>query len=451
MKYFRFIITLIGISAFSACSDDDNTGNTISNQITNATKNIYKEWGSASSYVKEYMNDYNLAFSGDNMLQYSSKDNNIMFTYSFNDDKLDAAALIIEEDFDPAPKKGYEYIGDINHTNIYKNDKENTMCSVYKQIYNEQTYTIIGYAPIESDLYNDLPNIEFALGSISEVTSNSAKVSVVITGISKSAICGVKYCTSSSFDKTTKKIVGTINGDKLEISLTGLKMGVEYYYYIYVEDNDVLYTSETDSFTTIKLTSGYVNGHKWIDLGLPSGVKWATYDVGANQEGEYGDYFAWGELTTRANMSSPWSDYQWGRYEYSNGSSMRDIGSNISGKSRYDAARHQWKGAWRMPTLEEMNELIECCNFKITASGGLFTGPNGNSISFPFSGEFITKAYTGEYGKFWTSELSGPYHAHHMIIQKGQEYAKIKSNNSTSIPGGTRSSGYTIRAVIDIE
>lgn len=450
MKYYFYLIILTGLTIFSSCIDNEGPNTPTQNLITNATKDVYKEWGASTAEVQEYMKDYLLTFSENDMLQYTSNNNNkIMITYSFKEDKLDAAALIVEEDIEPSLKE-YEYIGDISYTKIYTNNRENTMSTVYKQTYNDLTYVIIGYTPLESELYDDLPNVEFILDSISEVTSNSANVSAKIMGLSKSAKCGIKYCNSLSFDNTTKKIVGEIIEDKLEISLTNLKMGTDYYYYVYVEDNDVIYTSEISSFKTVKLTSGYVNGHKWIDLGLPSGVKWAAYDVGAKQEGEYGDYFAWGELTTRTNLLSPWGDYTWGQYKYSNGSSMYSIGSNISGKSSYDTAKYQWEGDWRMPTLKEMEELLEYCSFEITSDGGVFTGPNGNSILFPFSGQYMSDAHTGTYGCFWTSELSSSYHAHYMYFQHNQEYARIKSNTSTGVPGGERSNGYTIRAIIEI-
>lgn len=47
--------------------------------------------------------------------------------------------------------------------------------------------------------------------------------------------------------------------------------------------------------------SGYINGHAYVDLGLPSGLKWATYNVGADSPEKYGDYFAWGETSMKEN------------------------------------------------------------------------------------------------------------------------------------------------------
>lgn len=58
--------------------------------------------------------------------------------------------------------------------------------------------------------------------------------------------------------------------------------------------------------------SGTANGHEWVDLGLPSGTLWATCNVGANKPEDYGDYFAWGETTTK-------STYNWDTYIYANG------------------------------------------------------------------------------------------------------------------------------------
>ena len=52
--------------------------------------------------------------------------------------------------------------------------------------------------------------------------------------------------------------------------------------------------------------------HEWVDLGLPSGTLWATCNIGANRPEEYGDYFAWGEVSPKKAYSHDnykWSDY----------------------------------------------------------------------------------------------------------------------------------------------
>ncbi|MBR4988536.1 MAG: DUF1566 domain-containing protein [Bacteroidaceae bacterium] len=113
-----------------------------------------------------------------------------------------------------------------------------------------------------------------------------------------------------------------------------------------------------------------------VDLGLS--VKWASCNVGANAPEEYGDYFAWGEI-------SPKSSY----YESNSVTYGKEM-SDISGNAQYDAARANWGGNWRMPTLAEIKELYRNCSWKWTTQNGVngyrVTGPNGNSIFVPAAG-----------------------------------------------------------------
>ena len=122
-----------------------------------------------------------------------------------------------------------------------------------------------------------------------------------------------------------------------------------------------------------------INGHEYVDLGLPSGLLWATCNVGANSPEEYGDYFAWGETETKSEYTQANS--------LTYGKSLNDI----SGNPQYDAATANWGEGWRMPTKAEMQELLEKCTFEWTAENGVYgqnvTGPNGNSIFLPASGE----------------------------------------------------------------
>ena len=138
-------------------------------------------------------------------------------------------------------------------------------------------------------------------------------------------------------------------------------------------------------------------GHEWVDLGLPSGIKWATSNVGASRPEEYGYYFAWGETTTKTEYNSSNSKTE--------GKSINDI----KGDSRYDAAKANWGGSWRLPTKEEIEELKENCTWSWTTQGGKkgykVTGPNGNSIFLSAAGyRYGTMLYsTGAYGSYWSS------------------------------------------------
>lgn len=126
-----------------------------------------------------------------------------------------------------------------------------------------------------------------------------------------------------------------------------------------------------------------------VDLGLPSGLKWAKFNIGANAPEEHGGYFAWGE-TTEKNV------YSWGWYlcqQSECGTSAdpfiknyQSAGTYILGPA-YDAAHIQWGGRWRMPTEDDFKELKENCSCEKTTVNGVsgyrYTGWNGNSIFLP--------------------------------------------------------------------
>jgi len=99
------------------------------------------------------------------------------------------------------------------------------------------------------------------------------------------------------------------------------------------------------------------NGHEYVDLGLS--VKWATCNIGAEKPEDYGDYFAWGETT-------PKDYFNWDNYKFTTDGGntfMKYTGSDMSELGREDdAASANWGGSWRMPTLEEFNELMANCD-----------------------------------------------------------------------------------------
>ena len=121
---------------------------------------------------------------------------------------------------------------------------------------------------------------------------------------------------------------------------------------------------------------GKHNSHEYVDLGLS--VKWATCNVGATTPEGYGDYFAWGETSTKTEYT-----------EYNSKTYRKSMG-DIKGNSNYDAARANWGGNWRMPTKAEMQELIDKCTWEWMTQNGVkgckVTGPNGNSIFLPAAG-----------------------------------------------------------------
>ena len=156
--------------------------------------------------------------------------------------------------------------------------------------------------------------------------------------------------------------------------------------------------------------SNETNGHKWVDLGFSSGIKWATCNVGADTPEGYGDYFAWGE-------TKPKNDYDWDTYT---SSSYGSIDNKETIELVDDAANVNWGVNWRIPTIEEQNELRTKCTWEWDTVNGTkgykVTGPNGNSIFLPASGYFsyTTLNRVGSSGCYWSSSLSSRDYASYL-------------------------------------
>lgn len=163
-----------------------------------------------------------------------------------------------------------------------------------------------------------------------------------------------------------------------------------------------------------------------IDLGLPSGLKWASCNVGATDPEEYGSRYAWGEITEWTytfGMPTGWSVYKWcngtpnSLTKYCTDSSYGTVDGKSTLEPADDAARIEWGGNWRTPTSAEFGELMNNCTWESnkTNSSIKITGPNGNHIVLP-SGSYWTASkfngwgcdhayYFDLYRDMWTGEI----------------------------------------------
>ena len=151
-----------------------------------------------------------------------------------------------------------------------------------------------------------------------------------------------------------------------------------------------------------------------VDLGLS--VKWACCNVGATKPEEYGGYYAWGEPEEKSDYD--WDTYKWckGNWytmtKYCTDSDEDHVDNKTVLDPEDDVAHVKWGGSWRMPTLEELKELLYECTWKRTELNGVngyrVTGPNGNSIFLPEAGyRYGTELYGGgEHGFYWSSSLN---------------------------------------------
>ena len=155
-------------------------------------------------------------------------------------------------------------------------------------------------------------------------------------------------------------------------------------------------------------TSGTVNGHEWVDLGLPSGTKWATCNLGASTSSGYGSYYAWGEIATKSS--------------YSNCKTYGKNMPDIAGDSRYDAASANWGANWKMPTKAQIDELLDnrYCVWEWTKVNGtngykVTSKENGSSIFLPAAGYRDNTLLWSQTKVYWSNLYS---HIPYTIRQK---------------------------------
>ena len=232
-------------------------------------------------------------------------------------------------------------------------------------------------------------------------------------------------------------------------TLEGLTTGLTYYVRAYAVTDYGLVYGENMNF--VSNTS-----YEYVDLGLPSGLLWATCNVGASTPEEYGHYFAWGETTPKIN-------YSWSTYQYCNGSSNTltkycnnsDYGYNgftdnlTTLLPEDDAATVNWGGGWRMPTEEELQELWDNTTVTWTTQNGvggaLFTAPNGNSIFMPAAGGRLDGGLygAGTSGSCYSSTL--PYY--YAYAARVFSFTLTDSYISCHMNGYVRYIGRTVRPV----
>ena len=196
--------------------------------------------------------------------------------------------------------------------------------------------------------------------------------------------------------------------------------------------------------------NGTYQGHKYVDLGLPSGTLLATCNVGATTPEGYGDYFAWGDTL-------PKTVYNWSTYRMCNGDfdnlnkycSIPRYGINDFTDTltvlipEDDAATHNWGSGWRMPTKAEWKELHDNTTYDWKEINGvrgvlIFSKVNGNTLFLPGAGNYADGEHHNTNAVYYRSSslcTDYPCDAWNYVIMADQFYKEW------------RCWGYPVRAV----
>ena len=192
-----------------------------------------------------------------------------------------------------------------------------------------------------------------------------------------------------------------------------------------------------------------------VDLGLPSGTLWATCNVGATNPEDAGDYFAWGE-TVPNKENYAWTTTAWVYYEngalrfskYNTSDQYGEIDNKTELDPEDDAAYVNWGPEWRMPSAEQVNELLTQCTWTWTdvngVNGRMLTGLNGNTMFLPASGQRsgANTSSVGTNGSYWTRDLYATTTVNPMNAFKLYFSKTMKQRSS-----GARNQGCTVRPV----
>jgi len=272
---------------------------------------------------------------------------------------------------------------------------------------------------------------------VSNITSTSASCGGEVTNDGGAEVTERGICWSTNANPTLNDnhvTAGTGTGS-FTAAMNGLEANTTYHVRAYATNEVGTAYGQELEFTALQ--GGGSGEHEYVDLGLPSGTLWATCNVGANAPEEYGDYFAWGEI-------EPKDTYNWATYKYCNGESNQLTKYCDSASFGYngftdnltallpedDAATANWGNGWRMPTLNEWNELFVNTTHTWTTQNGvkgcLFTASNGNSLFLPAAGYRYYDALNlaGICGYYWLSLLytERPYDAWAFTLYNWGDY-----------------------------
>ena len=275
---------------------------------------------------------------------------------------------------------------------------------------------------------------------------------------------GIIYGTTNNIEKLVsngKRIVGSYYDDnhyKFSATIEGLQPSTTYYYIAFA-GNKIAYNVKSFKTGAVSLTA--------VDLDLPSGTKWANINIGAKKPEDFGLYFAWGETTGYDINDSDYHSFNWASYKWADGTMNTLTKYNSSSKRGEvdnkstlelsdDAAYKNLGGSWRMPTKEDIEELLNntYINFAYynDVKGVIITSKTNRdkSIFIPYAGYMNDKKHSTNFTNLWSSSLkesSPSYAIAFRFIIFSDTALETGYSCSVSSTSSSRCMGFPIRPV----
>ena len=261
-----------------------------------------------------------------------------------------------------------------------------------------------------------LPVVETSI--VREITINSAIIDGILQSNGGASVTerGVVYSTHENPTTQDVKIVSSSSQDKFSCALNSLQENTIYHVRTYAINKKGIAYGKDIKFDVADYTpTGQENGYEYVDLGL--GVKWAMFNIGASNSKSSGNYYAWGETSTK-------SSYTWSNYKYCNG--YEDMLTKYNYEHKYgsvvdnrevleltdDAAHVLWGSIWHIPTFEDHEELLQHCTWTWTTKDNVYgykitsnvAGYSNKSIFLPVTGyKDGTSIINDSLGYYWCS------------------------------------------------
>ena len=433
-KIFSIILSLCLFGTAYGTAFTTDCGNTVSITATPATGYHFTQWQDGNT---------------DNPRQVEVKAS-ASYTASFAPNEY--TIIFVNEDGTELQKSLFTY----GTTPVY--DKETPT----KPASAQYTYTFAGWSPAITTVTGDATYTATYTSTINNYTLTLSGENGIVTGAGSYEYGSVVTISATPLECYQFKqwSDGDTNATR-EITITD---DIELEAIFEVITYTIIIESANQDYgtVTIEVVDSPNESPEYVDLGLS--VKWATCNIGATKPEEYGDYFAWGEVSPKDSFSEEnhkWIRTWWHETEdgscpipgYHSHTEFTKYHSHVDGKTildkEDDAAVVNWGENWRMPTWDETKELLDKCIWEMTSQNGVsgfkVTGTNGNSIFLP--ADFSFGSHSGY--SYWTSTVHYKYNEYQQAIMlyldddgdayweigaryNGKMVRPVKSSNNTS-------------------